>query len=95
VKFTLQLQYRAPRSTRPDDELQDDQIVFWGSDAALIPAVGDAVIYKYGDRNKAFKVESRTFSYGKMPESDVADVCTVRIAVTDISEKELAARIRG
>jgi hypothetical protein len=94
VKFTLKLQYRAPSSIRPDDELQDDQIVFWGSDAALIPAVGDAVVYKCGDHNKAFKVESRTFSYGKMPESDVADICTVRIVVARISEKELAARIR-
>jgi hypothetical protein len=94
MKFTITFQYRAPESPRPYDEEQEDRIKFEGSDTALIPNVGDAVIYKCGDENRAFKVESRTFSYMAIHSQGEVNYCNVNIVVTDISDDEIAARLK-
>jgi len=94
MRFRINIQYRPPDSPRPYDESQDAEIVFDGSDTALIPNVGDAVIYMYGERNVARKVESRTFSYMSGFQDDTVSSCAVTIVVTDMSDEEILSRIK-
>ncbi len=94
MKTTISFQYKSPGSKRPDDEVQDDRIEVEGDGTLLIPNVGDAVIYTYGGKNRAFKVESKTFSYMAVPSPGDVTYCNVNIVVTDISDEEVAARLK-
>ncbi len=56
-------------------------------DRVPIPDVGDSVAYNYGGELKEFKVVSRHFAY-------MMNWCAVTIVVTDISDKEMASRLK-
>lgn len=87
MKYKIEFQYKTSRSSRPEDAVQDDEILFEGGQFLPIPNVEDSVTYMYGGKPKAFKVLTRHFSY-------LGDFCVVNIVVTDISKEEFAARLK-
>lgn len=87
MKYKIEFQYIPPKSTRPNDEAQDEELLFEQGEFIPIPDVGDSVSYLYGGKMTAFKVVSRHFSY-------IGDLCCVNIVVTDISGEEMAARLK-
>jgi hypothetical protein len=87
VKYKIEFQYKAPGSSRPDDAVQDEAIRFEKGDFIPIPDVGDSVNYMYGGKLEEFKVISRHFAY-------MGDWCAVTIVVIDISDEELASRLK-
>ncbi len=87
MKYKIEFQYKSPDRSRPYDEVQDEEIIFEEGEAIPIPDVGDSVSCLYGEEPKAFKVLSRHFSY-------LQDWCIVNIVVTDISDEEMASRIK-
>ncbi len=86
-KCKISFQYKAPGSSRPEDGEQDEAIKFDSGDFVPIPDVGDSVEYKYDGKEEVFKVLSRHFAY-------INDWCVVNIVVTDISDEEMASRLK-
>ena len=88
MKYKIEFQYRKTGSARPDDYVQEEGIASEEGDYIPIPDVGDSVILRLeGDGNKAYKVLTRNFSY-------MSGWCMVNIVVTDISDNEMAARLK-
>jgi len=87
VKYKIEFQYKAPDSSRPEDVVQDEEIKFDGGEFIPIPDVGDSVAYNYGSELREFKVISRHFVY-------MLNWCAVTIVVTDISDEEMASRLK-
>ena len=85
MKFSIDIQYLAPGSDRPEDCSQDQEIVF--ETCPPIPNVGDSVHYYYGGTRVDRKVVTRHFSY-------VGDLVAVNIVVTDIDDEEMARRLK-
>ena len=94
MKTKIEFQYRPLDQSRPLDEVQDNRIEVEGDAMLLIPNVGDAVFYSYGGTGRVFKVESRTFTYFAPTNLGSVTWCCVNIVVTDISEEEIAARLK-
>jgi len=67
--------------------VQDEEIKFDGGEFIPIPDVGDSVAYNYGGELREFKVISRHFAY-------MMNWCAVTIVVTDISDEEMASRLK-
>lgn len=87
MKYKIEFQYKAPGSSRPEDAVQDEEIKFDGGQFIPIPSIGDSVAYNSGGQHTAFKVISRHFAY-------LSDWCAVTIVVTDISNDEMASRLK-
>jgi hypothetical protein len=87
LKYKIEFQYKAPGAKRPEDAIQDDELKFEGGEFYPIPNVGDSVEYQYGDKTVERKVVSRHFGY-------LNNWCCVTIVVTDISDDEMAARLK-
>jgi hypothetical protein len=87
MKYKLEFQYKADGSSRPEDGVQDEQFIFEAGEAIPIPDVGDSVSYLHGEKMMAYEVISRHFSY-------MSGWCMVNIVVTDISAREMAARLK-
>ncbi len=87
MKYKIEFQYKARGSSRPEDVVQDEAIGFEQGEFVPIPDVGDSVEYKYGGKEEAFKVVSRHFTY-------VNNWCVVNIVVMDISDDEMASRLK-
>lgn len=87
MKFKIEFQYKSPEDARPEDCVQDDELLAENAEFFPIPDVGDTVSYRYGGRGVARKVVSRHFSY-------VSGWCVVNIVVTDTEPGEMAARLK-
>lgn len=87
MNYKIEFQYKDPESSRPNDYVQDEEILFKNGESIPIPNVGDSVSYLHGEQMTAFKVISRHFSY-------LNDWCVVNIVVTDISDEEMASRLK-
>jgi hypothetical protein len=87
MKYKVEFQYKSPDSSRPYDEVQDEEILFEHGEAIPIPNIGDSVTYLEGGNTVAYKVLSRHFSY-------LNNWCVVNIVVTDISSDEMASRLK-
>jgi hypothetical protein len=87
VIYKVEFQYKAPGSSRPEDVIQDEEIKFDTGQFLPLPNVGDSVAYNYGGQHRAFKVISRHFAY-------LSNWCIVTIIVTDISDEEMASRLK-
>lgn len=87
MKYKIEFQYKEAARNRPEDVVQDEEIIFEKGETVPIPNVGDSVSYKYGEETRAFKVLSRHFSY-------VMGWCLVNIVVTDISSEDMQSRIK-
>jgi hypothetical protein len=87
MKYKIEFQYKGENDERPDDVIQDERIIFENGEYIPIPNVGDSVEYKYNGTEQDFLVVSRHFSY-------TMGWCVVNIVVTDISEEEMAKRIK-
>ena len=92
MRYLIEFQYKPYISTRPDDEHQDKEISFENNDTALVPNVGDTVVYKYRGESRTFKVMSRNFSYGEVSDSKKVEECTVTIVVTDLADLRMRGR---
>ena len=91
MRYLIEFQYKPYIPARPDDEHRDKGISFENSDTALIPNVGDSVVYRYGGEDRTFKVVSRNFSYGEVANVERVEHCTVTVVVTDVAD----LRMRG
>ena len=87
MNFKIEIQYKKPDSPVPEARVQDAEIRFDSSQFIPLPDVGDTVTYAYGQHPVTRKVMTRHFSY-------IADWCFVNIVVGDVSETELAARLK-
>jgi len=87
MNYKIEFQYKKPDSPAPEARVQDTEIRFDSSQFILLPDVGDTVTYAYGQSPVARKVITRHFSF-------IADWCFVNIVVGDVSETELAARLK-
>jgi hypothetical protein len=87
MNYKIEFQYKAVGDARPEDAVQDEEILFEGGEAIPVPNVGDSVSYKYSGTQRAFKVISRHFSY-------LSNWCVVNIVVTDMPSEEMAARLK-
>jgi hypothetical protein len=88
MKYKIEFQHKEEGHPRPSDEVGEDSIQFEGGEFIPIPNVGDSVCYQVGDKTHYFKVETRHFSY-------LFDWCVVNIVVTDITDAEMAARLKN
>lgn len=89
MKYKIEFQYKPQGAARPYDEVQEEHIFSDTGGYIPIPDVGDSVSYGKEGR-RAYKVVSRHFSYVSLVE----DWCVVNIVVTDISDEEMAARLK-
>ena len=87
MTYKIEFQYKKPDSPFPEALVQDAEIRFDSNQFVPLPDVGDTVTYTYGKHPIARKVITRHFSY-------IADWCFVNIVVGDVSETELAARLK-
>lgn len=87
MKCKVNFQYKAVGAARPEDCVQDEEIIFEKGENVPIPAVGDSVIYTYGGKQTAGKVVSRHFTY-------LSGYCCVNLVVTDIPSDEMLARLK-
>lgn len=87
MKCKVEFQYKRPGAARPEDAVQEEEIIAEHGESLPIPAVGDSVSYKDGDGRIACKVLTRHFSYLK-------DWCVVNIVVTNISGAEMGERLK-
>ena len=87
MNYKIEFQYKKPDSPVPEARVQDAEIRFDSSQFLLLPDVGDTVTYAYDQHPVARKVITRHFSF-------IADWCFVNIVVGDVSETELAARLK-
>lgn len=88
MKYTIQFQYKGEGDLRPMDyALNDEEIYVPDGKTFPIPNVGDSVTLTSGGKVKAYKVITRHFGYYR-------DDCYINIVVTDISDKEMAARLK-
>jgi len=87
MTYKIEFQYKPAGHARPLDVVQEVHI---GSDAGAfipIPNVGDSVDCHLEEKNKAYKVLTRHFSY-------LDDFCSVNIVVTDMASDEMATRLK-
>ena len=87
VKYKIEFQYKSPKSSRPQEEPQDEPIELEEGEFVPIPDVGDSVGYLLGGKKRDFKVVSRHFTYKR-------NSCCIHIIVTDISTEEMLARLK-
>jgi len=87
MKYKIEFQYKASGDVRPEDCVQDEELKFEHGEFFPIPNVGDSVEYTSGGETVARKVVSRHFGY-------LSDWCAVTIVVTDISDEEMATRLK-
>jgi hypothetical protein len=87
MNYKIEFQYKKADSPVPEARVQDTEIRFDSSQFMLLPDVGDTVTYAYGQSPVTRKVITRHFSF-------IADWCFVNIVVGDLSETELAARLK-
>lgn len=92
VPYKIEFQYMAPGASRPEDAVQEEELVFDDNTFMAIPDVGDTVMCTLSaDGNAAdFKVLSRHFSYLK--DTGSGPWCIVNIVVSDVSPEEMAQR---
>jgi hypothetical protein len=87
MQYKVEFQFRPQGSARPLDYVQEIPLVFRGGEFLPIPSVGDSVSYDENGRTVAYKVVSRHYSY-------LGEWCVVNIVVTDMSDGEMAARLK-
>lgn len=88
MKYKIEFQYKPLDEARPSDECQELDISAGDGQAFAVPAVGDSIYLKWGEKGQNFKVLTRHFLYGP-------GFCIVCIAVTDIDDKEMASRLKS
>ena len=91
MEYQITFQYKPPDRPRPDDESASDFPMprFKQGEFMPIPAPGDSVVLLYEPNGqKSFKVLTRHFDYA------TEGYCVVNIVVTDISDDEMAARLK-
>jgi hypothetical protein len=88
VEYIIQFQYKGEGDLRPmDSALNDEEILAPDGKTVPIPNVGDSVTLTSGGQPKSYKVITRHFGYA-------SNHCYINIVVTDISDKESAARLK-
>ena len=87
MKCKIEFQYKSPKSSRPQQEPQDEPIEIEDGKFFPIPDVGDSVGYLFGGKKQDFKVVSRHFTYKR-------NSCCIHIVVSDISSEEMLARLK-
>ena len=87
MKYKIEFHYKPKNSPRPTDFVQDVPIESDEGYFVPTPSVGDSVVIDLEGKAKAYKVLTRHFYYTR-------DFCTVNLAVTDLSPKELAGRTK-
>lgn len=87
MKYKIEFQYKSADLSRPFDECQEMDISSDDGASIPIPAVGDSVYLKWGEKGQDFKVLTRHFIYSM-------DFCVVNIVITDIDDKEMAERLK-
>ena len=93
MPYKIEFQYKPPGTARPNDYVQEENLVFENNAYLPIPEVGDTVFVTLTDRRKGFKVLTRHFSYVKTSQPDSC-WCIVNIVVTDVDSDEMAARLK-
>lgn len=89
MNCTIEFYHKADGSERPYDACQEMQISSNNGNFLPLPNVGDTVYINMFDGHKHFKVLFRNFLY--ISEAQ----CKVSIVVGDVSEEEMAGRIRA
>jgi hypothetical protein len=88
VEYLIQFQYKGEDDLRPTDHaLNDEEILAPDGKTIPIPNVGDSVTLISEGRPQSYKVITRHFGYE-------SNHCYINIVVTDISDKERAARLK-
>jgi len=88
VEYLIQFQYKGEGDLRPMDyALNDEEILAPDGKTVPIPNVGDSVTLTSGGTPKSYKVVTRHFGYA-------GNHCYINIVVTDISDKDRAARLK-
>ena len=91
MQYQIHFQYKSPDSSRPDDESASHfpMPLLKQGEFMPIPAPGDSVQLLYApNEQKWLKVLTRHFDYA------TEGYCIVNIVVTDISDDEMAARLK-
>jgi len=87
VEYIIQFQYKGEGDSRPTGSaLNDEEILAPDGKTIPIPNAGDSVTLTSGGEPKSYKVLTRHFGYN-------SNHCFIIIVVTDISDKERAARL--
>jgi hypothetical protein len=58
VKCKIEFQYKSPKSSRPQEEPQDEPIELREGEFVPIPNVGDSVGFLYGGKNGTSKLSA-------------------------------------
>ena len=87
MKYKIEFQYKPKNSARPLDFVQEVPIESDEGYLVPTPSVGDSVVIDLEGKPKAYKVFTRHVYYTR-------DFCTLNIAVTYLSPKELAERTK-
>lgn len=87
MTYKIEFQYKSSENSRPEDVIQDEEIKFDSGQFIPVPNVGDSVAYGYNGQLENFKVLSRHFVYHH-------NWCSVTIVVTDISDEDMAPRLK-
>ena len=87
MKYKIEFQYKGSEDKRPDEVVQDADLKFEHGEFYPIPVVGDSVEYQQDGNTITGKVVSRHFAY-------LSNWCCITIVVTDISDDEMASRIK-
>ena len=88
MQWSLEFHYKSPGSARPEDVVQDQQLVFENEGRIPIPNVGDSVSYLYNDKMVSRKVLTRHFGfYGP-------GCCVIVVVVTDMTPEEASSRVK-
>jgi len=89
MTWVIQFQYTQAGAARPEDGADnDEEIKFEGGKFFPAASIGDTVSYKSAGGRVARKVISRHFSYFS------EDICKVNIVVSDVSDEEMAGRLK-
>lgn len=87
MNYAVKFQYLPPGGVWPRDHIQDETITVEDGAYIPLPSVGDSAAYLERGKVVSRKVLTRHFVF-------VGDHLSVNIVVTDISQEEMASRLR-
>jgi hypothetical protein len=93
MTYKIEFQYMGPDDARPQDYVQEGELIFKNGEFVPIPAVGDSVHCNLNGEGGSFRVVSRHFTYLNMNPPEI-DWCVVNIVVTDLLPGEMAKRLK-
>lgn len=98
LSVKIEFQYKIPGASRPDDGVQEEQLLFEAPEGTPIssipiPAVGDTVCLSLSNPGTRgdYQVLTRHFEYMRTP---VGLYAIVNIVVTDADPVDMGARIK-